>query len=254
MIQLPRSFLDRPIAHRALHDVSDGRPENSRAAIRAAISSGYGIEIDVQRSADNAAIVFHDDDLTRLTGTIGLITQRSKKELASIPLIGADEGIPDLIETLSLVAGQVPLLIEIKDQDGAMGPNIGPLEAAVADALLAYSGPVAIMSFNPHSVARMAQLCASIPRGLVTSSYDPQDWLLSDEICTNLRDIPDYDRVGASFVSHEAKDLNRPRLSALKKQGANVLCWTIRSPEEEATARKVAQNITFEGYLPATSP
>jgi hypothetical protein len=27
-----------------------------------------------------------------------------------------------------------------------------------------------------------------------------------------------------------------------------VLCWTIKSPEAEAEARKVADNITFEGY------
>ncbi|MEM6308650.1 MAG: glycerophosphodiester phosphodiesterase family protein [Pseudomonadota bacterium] len=253
MIQLPPSFLQHPIAHRALHDITDARPENSRAAIRAALSAGYGIEIDVQLSADRVAMVFHDYDLGRLTGTHGAVAQRSQQELAGIPLTGGDEGIPDLTETLNLIAGKVPLLIEIKDQDGAMGSDIGPLETAVADALASYTGPVALMSFNPHSVARMADLCPSIPRGLVTSSYDPQDWPLSNEICAHLRHIPDFDRVGASFISHEAKDLNRPRVHALKRQGASVLCWTVRSPMEEATARKVAQNITFEGYLPAGS-
>ena len=54
----------------------------------------------------------------------------------------------------------------------------------------------------------------------------------------------------ASFLSHEAADLARPRVAALKAQGARILCWTIKSPEAEAKARQYAENITFEGYLP----
>jgi hypothetical protein len=42
-------------------------------------------------------------------------------------------------------------------------------------------------------------------------------------------------------------------VAALKAQGADVLCWTIRSREAEAEARKIAQNITFENY-PAVIP
>jgi hypothetical protein len=64
-----------------------------------------------------------------------------------------------------------------------------------------------------------------------------------------LREIPDYDRVGASFISHEAADLHSARVAGLKSQGASVLCWTITSAKAEAEARKVAQGITFEGYL-----
>jgi glycerophosphoryl diester phosphodiesterase len=105
------------------------------------------------------------------------------------------------------------------------------------------------MSFNPHSVARMAVLAPQVPRGLTTSAYDPEDWSpLPEDTCTRLRGIPDYDRTGASFLSHEAADLARPRVAELKAQGAAVLCWTIRSPEAEDRARQVAQNITFEGY------
>jgi hypothetical protein len=43
-------------------------------------------------------------------------------------------------------------------------------------------------------------------------------------------------------------------VAELKAQGAAILCWTIRSPEAEAKARAVADNVTFEGYaapLPA---
>lgn len=247
--RLDDAFLGAPIAHRALHDVTDGRPENSRAAIKAAIDHGYGIEIDLQLSADEQAIVFHDYALDRLALAGGPLRGLSATDLARTALKGGDEGIPTLPEVLALVAGRVPVLIEIKDQDGAMGPAIGPLEAATAAALEGYDGPVGLMSFNPHSVARMAELCPDVPRGLTTSAYALGDWPLPDATRKHLRNIPDFDRVGASFISHEVADLGRDRVAELKAAGASILCWTVRSPRVEAEARKVAHNITFEGYL-----
>lgn len=249
MPRLHPDFLTKPLTHRGLHDVSDRRPENSRAAIQAAISHGYGIEIDLQLSSDQKAIVFHDFTLDRLTNEEGPVRQRSAKQLSAIPLTGGAEGIPDLADILDLVAGQVPLLIEFKDQDGAMGKNVGALEKAAANDLATYAGPVGVMSFNPHSVALMAELLPEVPRGIVTSAYHFDNWALSPAICDYLRDIPDFDRVGASFISHDVTDLDRPRVAFLKDAGADVLCWTVKSAEQEVEARKVAQNITFEQYL-----
>lgn len=253
-VPLPNSFRRLPIAHRALHDAGLGRQENSRAAMVAAVAANYAIEIDVQLSSDGVAMVFHDEALDRLTGLQGLLADRTANDLSCIPLRYGVETIPTLGEILALVAGRVPLLIEIKDQTGIMGETDGWLEQSVASALAGYAGDVAVMSFNPHAIARMADLAPHIPRGLTTSAYDPVDWSpVPRETCDTLRDIPDYDRVGACFISHEARDLTRPRVSALQAQGADVLCWTIRSPEQEATARKFACNITFEGY-PAPHP
>lgn len=247
---LPGVFTRTPIAHRALHDISDGRPENSRAAIRAAIAAGYGIEIDLQLTTDAQALVFHDYDLGRLTGQSGPVRGLSREQACSVALRHGDgETIPTLSEIVALVDGQVPLLIEIKDQDGAMGTAIGPLEQATAAALRGYSGPVAVMSFNPHSVARMAELAPDLPRGLVTSGYDPAEWPLPVATCERLRQIPDFDSCGASFISHDKADLENPRVAELRADGVPVLCWTVRSPSEEAEARCHADNVTFERYL-----
>ena len=95
-------------------------------------------------------------------------------------------------------------------------------------------------------------LAPDVPRGLTTSAYRAEDWkLLPARTRDRLRDIPDYDSVNACFISHEADDLPRPRVADLKQRGAAILCWTIRSPEAEAEARKIAQNVTFEGYAAA---
>ena len=250
MIRLDPSFLTKPLAHRALHDVTRGRPENSRAAINAAIEAGYGIEIDVQLSSDGAAMVFHDYDLKRLAKDSGPIQQRSAKDLGRVILRGSDEGIPTLPEVLELVSGRVPLLIEVKDQDGIMGANVGRLERAVAHDIEGYEGPLGVMSFNPHSVQQMAIHAPKVARGIVTSAYHGDDWpLLPKGTRDRLRAIPDFDTVRASFISHEREDLHAPRVADLKARGADILCWTVKSAEQEKEARKVADNITFEQYL-----
>jgi len=251
MTQLPASFLTRPIAHRGFHNLAAGVPENSIAAFEAAIEAGYGIELDVQRSIDNEAMVFHDYDLDRLTGQTGPVAQCRAEALGTIPLIGGTGTIPTLAQVLDLVAGRVPLLIEIKDQDGALGPSIGPLEQAVADALRTYIGDAGVMSFNPHSIAKMAELLPDMARGLVTCDFDKDDWgTVPAATLDRLRDIPDFAATGSGFVSHDHTDLTRARVQELKALGANILCWTVRSPEQEADARKTAHNITFEGYTP----
>jgi glycerophosphoryl diester phosphodiesterase len=251
-MSLPEGFLLRPIAHRALHDRAAGRPENSRAAIRAAMEKGYGIEIDLQLSADGVPMVFHDDYLMRLTGQDGAVRERTAEELGRLTLRHGDEGVPTFAEVLELVGGRVPLLVEVKDQTHVLGPVEAVLEEAAARALRHYHGPVALMSFNPFSVMALRDLAPDVPRGLTTCSFDPEDpeWgPAGEERLAHYRAIADYDHASACFISHDAADLGRPRVAELKAEGARILCWTIRSAEAERAARQVADNVTFEGYL-----
>jgi glycerophosphoryl diester phosphodiesterase len=253
-VPLPEVFLRLPFAHRGYHDQKQGVIENSLSAFRAAIAAGYGIELDVQRSADDVAVVFHDDDMDRLTDATGAFRDYSAAELGRIRLRGSTDTIPTLKEVLALVAGRVPVLVEIKENWNTMKDTEGVLEGAVAAALHGYTGPVAVMAFNPHCIAHMARLAPDVARGLTTEAYDPVlNAPISAEVCAYLREIPDYDRTISSFISHQASDLTRPRVAALKAQGAAILCWTIRSPEAEADARRIADNVTFEGY-PAPLP
>ena len=247
---LPPVFLERPIAHRALHDTRARRPENSRAAAFAALEQGYGIEIDLQLSADGQAMVFHDDILDRLTSATGPVRAQSAAALGKIALEHGNETIPTLPEYFSLIAGRAPLLIELKDQSGDLGATCGRLEAATARALTAYHGPVALMSFNPHMVSTLARLAPQIPRGLVGCGFTAEDWPdLPEEARERLRNLS-LGPVEVSFISHNHQHLSMPAIASLKSHGIPVLCWTIRTPEEEAKARCIAGNITFEGYRP----
>ncbi|MEL6410489.1 MAG: glycerophosphodiester phosphodiesterase family protein [Pseudomonadota bacterium] len=250
MRRLSLAFFDRPFAHRALHDIENGCPENSISAVKSAVSNGYGVEIDLQLSADDQALVFHDYDLLRLANQKRIVRQTSSEDLLRIRLLGSDDTIPSFDEVLSCISGRVPLLVELKDQHGQLGVTNGALERATASVLKDYDGPVAVMSFNPEMVAILAEILPEVPRGLVTCDFTSDDWPdVPENVRRRLRGIPDFNRVGASFISHQACDLARPRVAELKRQGAAVFCWTIRSPQEEAEARVIADNVTFEGYL-----
>lgn len=248
-VALDADFLRLPIAHRGLH--GPGVPENSLAAFRAAISAGYGIELDVQHAADGEPMVFHDYDLIRMAGCEGYIADASRDELARMRLGKTDESIPTLAEVVRLVAGQVPLLVEIKDQDGRLGENIGELQDRVASMLAPYRGPVAVMSFNPHTVAAFTRASDRTPAGLVACAFDEDDWpMLEPEDRGRLAALAGFEGAGAVFVAHDHRDLANPALHALRAKGVPVLSWTIRSPEEEALARAMSDNITFERYTP----
>ena len=132
-----------------------------------------------------------------------------------------------------------------------MGQNVGALEAAVAQALRSYRGPVAVMSFNPYSVCAFGEIRSDIPLGLVTDRFEPKDWpILSAERREHLAQILDLGTSGAGFISHNQAQLEDLPVSALKAQEVPVLCWTVRSRDEEHRARRIADNVTFEGYLP----
>jgi glycerophosphoryl diester phosphodiesterase len=128
-----------PIAHRGLHQLAAGAPENSLAAFERACRAGFPIELDVRRTADGHAAVIHDEDLLRLTGQPGTVAATPAGRLGSLRLLGTAERVPLLEEVLRLVAGRVPVLVEVKNEGLP-----GRLEARVLEVLAGYRGQVAL--------------------------------------------------------------------------------------------------------------
>src|ERR1017187_10320773 len=77
----------RPIAHRGLHNAGAGVIENTASAFAAAIASNYGIETDLQISADGEAMVHHDDGLGRLTDGSGRLADMSAAAILAVRFI-----------------------------------------------------------------------------------------------------------------------------------------------------------------------
>jgi glycerophosphoryl diester phosphodiesterase len=229
----------RPFAHRGLH--APGRPENSRAAFAAAIAAGSGIELDVQASRDGAAVVFHDDQLDRPTAAHGLVADLGADELVALRLAGTGETFPLLTDSLRLIAGRTPLLIEVKSPDR----RVVPLCRAVAAALKDYSGPVGVMSFNPEVGAWFARHAPARLRGLVVTESGKKGW--RGRIERNLA----FWRARADFLACDVRDLPSAFAAAKRAAGASVFTWTVRDAGDRAAAAACADQIIYEDVAAA---
>ena len=249
------ALLSRPIAHRGLHNAAGGVIENSISAARAAIAANYAIECDIQSTQDGAAIVFHDDDLSRLTNLTGCVRDWPLATLQRQRLRGTMETIPSLKDFLATIEGRVPLVIELKSAfDGDLR-----LLQAVAAALETHRGPIFIESFDPFLIARLridaAQMgMAHIPLGIVAQAhYGEEDWpQLSSDQRREMTHFLHYPQTRPDFISWNVADLPHA-VPFLARQGLRlpVTTWTIRTLDQERQARRWADQIVFEGFAPA---
>jgi glycerophosphoryl diester phosphodiesterase len=234
----PSERLDRlialPFAHRGLH--GPGRIENSRAAFAAAVARGHGIELDVRMSRDGAAMVFHDEDLGRLTEATGRVRDRDAAALRQIRLRGSVETIPTLAEILELVAGRAALLIEVKTKRRGSAR----LCAAVRDALAGYQGAAAIMSFHPEVPRWFAAHEPERLRGLVVT--EKGDRRLARRIGRSLAAW----RARPHFLAYDIRDLPSPFAALARSRGRRILTWTCRSERDFAVAAAHADQIIYE--------
>ncbi len=242
-------LIARPIAHRGLHDAARGLIENTAGAVRAAIDAGYGIEVDVQISADGEAMVHHDDVLGRLTEGEGRLDRLSAKELRRIAFRGSSERMMTLGELCDLVSGRTGMLIELKSRfdDDARLP------ARVAAVLAGYDGAVAPMSFDPRQMAWLRDKAPRLTRGLVAAKYRPHPyWDL----------MPLWMRYGMGclltaitarpqFIAYAVADL--PALAPLIARhvfGMPLLTWAVRTEADRQRAARFADQMIFEGFRP----
>ncbi len=227
----------RPIAHRGYHDIQRGRPENTLAAFHAAVRARYAIECDLHISADGVPVVFHDDDLERLAGETGQVRDLTAAELGDLRVAGSREWIPTLDEMLELVAGRVPLVIELKHVPGR---DYG-LAVEAVDRLKRYAGPAALMSFDPGLIAEVRIAAPNFPRGLIAAG----SWRYAAH---HLRAALS---LGVDFVSYAVDDLPTPMpVIARRLFGMPLICWTVRTPAQVRRAERWADQITFEGFAP----
>lgn len=243
----PGWLVGRPIAHRGLHDPEHGIAENSLGAARAAASRGYAIECDLRLSRDGKVFVFHDDLLDRLTEEHGAFASRDSGELERIALRGQGETIPTLAEWLAAIKGAVPLILELKsDFSGDLS-----LAAAAAAALVDYSGPVALKSFDPALIAALRDRAPPWPLGIVAQS-DYEDEEFNELTPSQWRALTRFTHAAETrpdFLSWRAADLPVQVVEFGRAcAGLPVMTWTIRSPQQAEVAYKHADQIIFEGF------
>jgi glycerophosphoryl diester phosphodiesterase len=248
-VRAPDWLTARPIAHRGLHDSARGLIENMPGAVLAAIDGNFGIECDIQLTADGEAMVHHDDALGRLTEGAGALRDMTTEELRAVRFKDTPERMTSLADLCALVKGRVPIVIEVKSHfDGDR-----KLVRRMAEVLASYSGPAAGMSFDPDQVQALRETMPELPRGIVAErAYSETDWPeASAAQRKGMLHLGHAFRTRPHFVAYWVSDLPAPApWIARHVFGLPLLTWTVRTPEQRERAARYADQMIFEGFRP----
>lgn len=246
----PATFL-RPIAHRGLHDHQQGRIENTAPAFLAAIERGFGIECDIRPAAGGLPVVFHDAGTERLLGEHRPVSDLTVTDLHRLRYCDGTSSILRYGEFLKIVAGRVPLLVEIKSDWNE--PDAAFLDEVVRLSL-DYTGPLALISFDPAVMSGVRTRAPGIARGIVAAGTNPDDPLtlkLGVQRALALSQLLESGPVAPDFYAYRVSDLPTPITRyAREVHGLPLFAWTVRTAEAYETARRWADAPIFEGLLP----
>lgn len=238
-------FMRRTFAHRGLYAADQSVPENSLPAFAAAVSEGYGVELDVQLTRDKRIVVFHDDTLLRACGADARVDAFTYAEiLERMRLFGTEERIPLFDEVLSVLDGRIPVIVELKSG----GDKFGLCERTLAR-LREYDGPFCVESFDPFIVRWFRRNAPDFLRGQLSEqmrysrpSLGVFKSLLMSRLLTNFATRP-------QFVAYRVG--KKPWLVRLcEALGAMRVVWTARPNDDEAALERANDAIIFEHYRP----
>lgn len=226
------------IAHRGFHNNEKGIPENSLEAFNEAIKRNYIIELDVHLLKDGNIVVFHDDNLIRMTGCNKLLKDCTYEEIKKLTLNDTNYNIPLLKEALYVIDNKVPIIIELKTDN-----KTGKLEQKLIVEIEEYTGKYVVKSFNPFSVLWFKKNCPEIIRGQLSCDFRDESFsklkkFILKNMLLNVLTKPD-------FISYDIKSLPNKRVEKIRKEKL-VLGWTIRNNEDYYYAKKYCDNLICE--------
>lgn len=238
-------FKNTYYAHRGLHDNNGPCPENSLGAFKKAVEAGYGIELDVQPTKDEVLVVFHDEDLERICSVKGNVRDYTYAELQSFSLLSTAEKIPTFQETLEVVDGKVPLIVEMK-------VHAAPARVCeLANKCLAtYKGLYCIESFHPMAVYWYKKNRPEVVRGQLSTNLKKEngkqklDYFIVHHLLLNILVQPDFIAYCHLFPNELSEKI------CIKVYKSLSAGWTIKSQEELEIAKKTYDMYIFEGFLP----
>lgn len=230
------------IAHRGLFDNEKGIPENSMIAFAKALEKNFSIELDLHILKDNTVIVFHDDNLKRITGYDKPVRDCTYSDIKDLRLLNTNERIPILEEVLSFINGSVLLDIEFK-----YDTRIGRLEEHSCKLLDKYSGNFIVNSFNPLSVKWFKDNRPKFIRGQISSNFvnNSMNWFLRyilKNMYLNVITKP-------NFISYDINSITKNITEKYKRKSIPVFLWTITSLKELKSAKELGNSYIFQNIF-----
>lgn len=207
------------IAHRGVFNNTD-IPENSIKSFKEAVELNIDVEFDVQITKDNILVVFHDDNLFRMTGINKKVEDSTYEEISNLTLLDTREKIPTLDEVLKTINNRVFMDIEIKNNK-----RYKVLCDLLVDKLKEYKN-YSLKSFNPMIVRYINKKYPDINIGyLIGDKYDfkilkyilPTKFMIKYSKC--------------DFISISKKLLKKNKFKLLSKIYPTQI-WTIKDMKE----------------------
>jgi glycerophosphoryl diester phosphodiesterase len=207
--------------------------ENTIASIEKAVALGAPmIEIDVFQIASGELVVFHDNELDRLSNTSGPITSFTWETLQEVVLEGG-HSIPLLQTVLNQLAGRAALNIELK------GPNTA---APVANLLEVYLSngtwkeeDLLISSFDWNLLLETRDFLPEISIGVLTEAHPLEAILKAIEL-------------SAVSINPYYKDLDATIVAQIHAAGFKVYTWTVNAPEDLKNVKKLGVDAVFTNF------
>ena len=216
-------------------------------AFRRAKEAGYGVELDVHLLKDGNLAVFHDGTLIRMTGKEGKVKDLTTEQLREYRLSNTDQTIPTFREVLDLFNGQVPLIVELKEEG-----NCAALCEKVCQMMDTYKGIYCMESFDPRCIHWLKKNRPDVIRGQLCENYFRPNkanlpWilkvLLTNQVL-NFLTLPD-------FIAYKYRDRKHFSNAICRKfWGLQGVTWTVSSEEEYSNAIKDNWIVIFEGFKP----
>lgn len=226
-------LLRRPFAHRGVHNEY---PENSMPAFQKATELNLGIELDIHLTKDGQLVVFHDDNIKRMTGANEYIKLLTYNEIKQYKLNNTEYGIPLLKDVFDLIKGKVPILIEIKTNN-----NMKKLIPALKQLIDEYKGSVFIQSFNPFALRRCYKVMPEILRGQLSSFFVRDHLKFYKKIPIKKLFFKNFSHI--DFVSYNLENLPNKYVN---KMDIPVLAWTVKTEEDYKKAKQNANNMIVD--------
>ncbi|QQR79843.1 MAG: hypothetical protein IPJ69_10930 [Deltaproteobacteria bacterium] len=191
--------------------------ENTLPAFASALKIGVdGIELDLQLTQDGVIVIFHDENLKRLSGRNDKIENLKYSELKKIKLLGGAH-IPTLDDLLDLTGNKLLLNLELKS------PHYfnGSLEEAVSKKLknYKYKDQIIFSSFNPLTLIRLKVLCPKIRRG----------YLFENKFFIHRLILP----IPKCYSLHAPlSDLSKNKVEETHTRGKKFFVWTVNHEDD----------------------
>lgn len=231
-------------AHRGLHNNNAGVPENSLAAFAAAAKAGYGVELDVQLTANRQVVVFHDNDLKRMCGVDKRVDELTYAQLQEYSLLDSDQHIPLLSDVLNVLDGAT-LLCEFKTMRSYTDTALCEITLPLLDG---YKGNVCIESFNPFMVRWFRKHAPRYIRGILSKKFTKDEtapilrFILSS-LFTNFLCRPD-------FIAYQYTDYKQPFFRLCRLFKPTTIAWTVTTPSDMTVTKQHFDTFIFEGFSP----